>query len=122
MKIVLKHEELKVKGLPKNNIIIFFGKTFEGNFCVVYGPSEIISPKKSKIYPELNKAKVAIGKLNEKMKTYNVFHGHKYTEGGGFIKIEEENSDIPGNGDEIFFTENESLFNAMKFKETYIVK
>jgi len=83
MKITVGENGPMVEGLPPDNTILFFGRTCERGFCVVFTPP---LPEKYAV-AELFDAKVAFGQEGAEMDTVSVRHGHKYERGGGFVEL-----------------------------------
>ncbi len=90
MKVIMRGDKPIVEGLPEGNAILFFAKidSLRG-YCVIYGPKDTCLPKNGETAAELFDAKVGFGQENEEMKICQVKHGHKYSEGGGFVETEE---------------------------------
>ena len=117
MRITIKNEIPKVERLPDGNEILFFGKIdqFRG-FCVIYGPPETCLPKGPNDPFELWDAKLAIGKDGKDMQIYDVSHGHKYYQGGGFVETK--------NGGQVFFrlkgNDKPSTYEGRKLETVYV--
>jgi hypothetical protein len=89
MRIIIKDGQPTIEGLPEGNVVLFFGliSRFWG-YAVIYGPPDKCLPNEGEgeTFSELFAARVAFGMAGEEMKTYPVKHGHKYSEGGGYVE------------------------------------
>lgn len=82
MKIVIVEDRgtIKVEGLPDEHVVIFLAKLDDLiGYIVIFRPQRCLNDL------ELWDANVAIGKLGEEAELFGVKHGHKYSQGGGFV-------------------------------------
>ena len=97
MKVITTNDKATIEGLPRGNIILFFAKVDMDfgyplgyiDYCVVFGPEDKCLPTEDNPIKELWNAKVGLGLKNQEMKIYEVKHGHKYYQGGGFVETKE---------------------------------
>lgn len=117
MKLRKRGQILIITGLPEDNEILFFAKRNDiSSYCIIYGPIEACFPKKVGDAFELFDAKVAVGDIEKQMTIFDVKHGHKYYQGGGFVETK--------NGPEITFNTEESgkisHFDSIEFEKIFI--
>jgi hypothetical protein len=120
MHIVIEENGPVVKGLPEGNEILFFGKIGgRMGYGVIYGPPKTCLPTEG--YAELWDARVAFGELGTEMTEYQVKHGHKYSQGGGFVEF---GGAGPSGRNQIFFRppghEKKCLYDGRQVEELYI--
>jgi len=90
MNIVIKENRPVVSGVPKGNEILFFAKIDELGYCVIYGPPGTCLPTEGNA--ELWGANVAFITDSEEIEVCQVKHGHKYSQGGGFVEFDVKTS------------------------------
>ncbi|MDD5032221.1 MAG: hypothetical protein PHR36_04245 [Patescibacteria group bacterium] len=120
MHIVIEGNRPIVLGVPEGNEILFFAKIDERGYCVIYGPPGTCLPTEGNA--ELWDASVAFAVGDEEMKVYPVIHGHKYSQGGGWVEFGE---DTPMGREQIFFrkldNDKRSTHEGNPIDEVYVV-
>ena len=101
-----------LQGVPEGNAVLLFGEidALRG-YCAIFGPPEKCLPKEGWSFRELFSAKAGFGLLDEDMKIYEVKHGHKYAEGGGFAETDKGT---------IAFAPERATYKGIPFKKVLI--
>jgi hypothetical protein len=122
MHIKIEENGPVVKDLPAGNEVLFFAKiNNKRGYGVVYGPSDTCLPTEGSV--ELWDACVAFGQLDTEMEVHEVKHGHKYSQGGGFVEF---GGTGPTDREQIFFRppghEKKCSYEGGPIEELYIAR
>jgi len=104
-----------LQGVPEGNVVLLFGgiDVLRG-YCAIFGPPEKCLPKGGWTYRELFSAKAGFGLPDKDMEIYEVKHGHKYSEGGGWVETE--------HGNVSFFPKNKRFtYEGIPFEKVFVV-